>query len=77
MKLFVWANPYQVKYGTSAFFAVAETVDDARAIARSAPRYSFFACEDGAGMANADQLLAGEPTRIIDVPCGEWHEWSE
>ena len=21
--------------------------------------------------------VLGEPTRIVDLPCAEWHEWSE
>jgi hypothetical protein len=78
LKLFIWANPYHVNYGNSGYFAVAETVDNARAIARSAHKYSYVEFDDGATFgATADALLAGEPTRVVDIPCGEWHEWSE
>jgi hypothetical protein len=72
MKLFIWAEPYRVDYGTSAVFAVAETVEQARAIARGAPAYKYV--EFGYGIRDYD---LGEPTRVVDLPCAEWHEWSE
>lgn len=77
MKLFIWADPYQVPYGTSAYFAVAETVEEARKLAIKAPRYSYVRFYDGDGVGQSDQLLAVDPTRIVDLPCGEWHEWAE
>ena len=75
MKLFVWADPYRISYGTSGFFAVAETVEQAREIAKSSPRYRYveFHQEDG----EMTEVVLGEPTRIVGIPCGEWHEWSE
>jgi len=77
MKLVVWSNPYGVSYGGSMAFVVAETVEEARAILADANRaksYRFHEYEQ--------QRLPGvpvdvEPTRIVDIPCGEWHEWSE
>lgn len=77
MKLFVWADPYAVSFGASVYFAVAETVEEARKIAFDASRYSYGEHEiDKIGEAAA-QFLAGDPTRVLDVPCGEWHQWSE
>lgn len=73
MKLYVWASPYQVMYGTSGLFVVAEDLDQAKALARNAPRYTFIGYRQGNGVA----MELGEPTRIVDLPCAEWHEWSE
>jgi len=72
VKLFVWSDPYPVNYGTSAVFAVAETVEQAREIAQGAPAYTYVEFRDGTG---GREL--GEPTRVVDLPCAEWHEWSE
>ena len=77
MKLFVWAEPYGVNYGSSMLIAVAETVEQAREIAVKAPGYSFAQYRD---VNNEDWVIAatlGEPTRIVDLPCAEWHQWSE
>lgn len=73
MKMFVWSDPYRVSYGSSMVMAVAETVDDARRIAKSAPRYTYNEFHQGDGC----EIELGEPTRIVDLPCAEWHEWSE
>lgn len=73
MKLFVWSNPYPVSYGSSMVVAVAETVEQARELAKSAPRYTYNEFHQGDGY----WVTLGEPTRIVDLPCAEWHEWSE
>lgn len=75
VKMFVWANPYHIRYGTSAFFAVAETVDEARELAQRSKAYAYV--EFGGKQFDASSVVLGEPTRILDVPCGEWHDWSE
>lgn len=72
MKLFIWNEPYPVKYGSSMVFAVAETVEEAREIAKASPRYSFDSF-DGTG----GTVGLGTPDRVVDLPCAEWHEWSE
>jgi hypothetical protein len=73
MKLFVWADPYPVHYGTSMCIAVAETEEDARKQAEKSFRYSYVKHQDGIG--GGAEL--GPPTRVLDIPCAEWHEWSE
>jgi hypothetical protein len=78
MKLFVWADPYRISYGTSMVFAVAETVEQAREIAAAQTRhysYAQYASEPHAAYSGSVKL--GEPTRVVDLPCAEWHEWSE
>ena len=79
MKLYIWIEPYNVAYGQSWYMAVAESADNARAIARNAPRNTFLTHDDRLPPMrdSADDLLAGPPTRVVDIPCGEWHEWSE
>ena len=76
MKLFIWADPYHVAWGNPAFFAVAETVEQAREIAKRAKsyRYTQYGGED---VTKDCGIVLGEPIRVVDVPCGEFHEWSE
>jgi len=45
MKLFIWCDPYHVPYGQSMFFAVADTVEQAREMAKEAPVYEYFRFE--------------------------------
>lgn len=73
MKLFVWIDPYRVSYGSSLFFAVAETVEAARDVAARSKAYAYGNHEQSA----PPGVELGEPARIVDLPCGEWHEWSE
>lgn len=82
MKLFVWNNPYTISYGSSLVFAVAETVEDARAEALKGRVCAYG--EDYEHKQPTDpeddwrlKIKLGEPTRILDIPCAEWHEWSE
>lgn len=73
MKLFVWCEPYDVSYGTSMFYAVAETVEEAKALAVGAPNYAFGRYkQDG-----TPKVELGEPTRVLDLPCAEWVYWEE
>ena len=74
MKLFVWANPYSIPYGTSGLFVVAEDEAQARELAKSGECYSYV---EYAGGKSAGSIDLGPPTRVVDVPCAEWHEWSE
>ena len=73
MKLFVWVDPYEVEFGTSMLFAVAETLEEAKAEAMRGQAYAF-------GEFKQDRVPVvelGAPTRVLDLPCAEWHEWSE
>lgn len=72
MKLFVWNNPYSVIYGSSLVFAVAETVEAGRVEAEKGLAYTF-----GEYLHSNPGARLGEPTRVLDIPCAEWHEWSE
>ena len=73
MKLYVWNDPYSVPYGMSLFFAVADSVDQARRIALDAAAF-----KGGLHYPESTPVITlGEPDRIMDLPCGEWHEWSE
>lgn len=74
MKLFVWNNPYPVSWGSSLVFAVAETEDAAREVAKTAKAYSFGEYENEHGRS---MVVLGAPIRVLDLPCAEWHEWSE
>lgn len=71
MKLFVWEDPFHVRYGTSLYFAVAENTAQARQIAQMAGRHGLSAQH------GTVEALAAEPTRVLDLPAGEWHTWEE
>lgn len=73
MKLYIWADPYSVQYGSSMLLAVASSLEEAKQIAITAPGYRYWehGCEGGGS------TPLGDPTRIVDIPCAEWHEWSE
>jgi hypothetical protein len=73
MKLYVWCDPYGVRYGNSMVFAIAENLEAAKVLAASGTAYRFGEFEQPK---NPGAVL-GEPTRIVDVPCAEWHEWQE
>ena len=88
MQLFVWDNPYQVSYGHSLVFAIAESVEQARELAESkvAKWYSCGKHPNGFPGYTEDNKpnytregprKLGEPTRVVDLPCAEWHEWEE
>lgn len=74
MKLYVWVDPYPVSYGSSLVVAVASSLEEAKAIAAKSPLYKYGQFEEsGPGHV----VTLGEPHRIVDLPCAEWHEWAE
>lgn len=75
MKLYLWSNPYGVAYGSSMVFAVAENIRAARQQAAKGTAWSFNEYEQG--NAGVDKIKLGKPTRIVNLPCAEWHQWSE
>lgn len=77
MKLFVWNEPYDVAYGQSMVFAVAETVEQARELCRTGTVCTYGTPKDWEPKDWTKKINLGEPTRVVDIPCAEWHEWSE
>ena len=74
MKLYVWADPYCRAYGGTMVFAVAKNLREARKIAETAPEYAYAKYErKGPGAS----VKLGEPTRVVSLPCAEWHYWEE
>lgn len=73
MKLYVWANPYRVPFGSTMVFAVADSEESARAQAKAGAAYSYFQFPDSAPR----EMELGAPTRVVDLPCAEWHMVSE
>ena len=71
MKLFIWEDPYPVDYGTSLLIVVAEDLEKAKSQARIG-RHCWPEKQPLIGL-----IHLGEPTRIVEVPCAEWFEWSE
>ncbi len=75
MKLFIWAKPYHISYGDSMVIAVAENLEEAKTQALTAMSYSFGQYEQEGNPSGVVEL--SEPTRVLDVPCAEWHRWEE
>jgi hypothetical protein len=72
MKVFIWNDPYGVAYGGSICYVVAETVEQARSLAKHGSLRKY-----GLGDDPAPNIALGEPDHIVDCPCAEWYEWSE
>lgn len=75
MKLFVWNDPYVVKWGGSTAYAVAETEDEARALVMKAPISQYGLAAKGSAGLSEDVL--GAPDRVVELPYAEIYEWSE
>ena len=71
MKVFVWNDPYHIKYGGSFLFAVAENVEAAKAEAMK--RIG----ESGSLSYMPKGFSLGEPFAVHELPYAEWYEWSE
>jgi hypothetical protein len=85
MKLFIWADPYRVFLGSVGLFVVANTVEEAKQLAKTGTTWTDIEIEDSdvrsAGHGNEiidrSTIELGEPTRVVDLPCAEWHRWQE
>jgi len=53
---------------------VAETIEDAKQQAKSGAVYSYGIYKQ---YSTRETIELGDPTRIVDLPCAEWHEWQE
>lgn len=73
MRLYVWANPYRVPFGSTMVFAIAETEEAARQQAKQGVGYAYFEFGETAPM----EMELGPPTRVVDLPCAEWHVVAE
>lgn len=81
MKLFVWNEPYGVSYGQSSLFVVADNLAAAKEEAKKGRVYKFGLDFSDEKRFPNDQhvrnIALGEPDHVSDLPCAEWHEWSE
>lgn len=77
MKLFIWNNPYRPQYGGAIIYAVAETVEEARAVAQKAPIMEFGEPGTQDAQDTTVAIAVGEPDRVCDLPYAEIYEWSE
>jgi hypothetical protein len=75
VKLYVWNDPYGVKYGGSCLYVVANDEDEARLFARTA-RVAKYGMKTDETRPDAMQNL-GKPDRVYNCPCAEIYEWSE
>lgn len=57
-------------------FAAAETEAEARAQALRGRAYSY-GLDETALTKDAIVATLGPPTRVVDLPCAEWHSWAE
>ncbi len=74
MKLYVWNNPYQVSYGGSCLYVLANDVEEARRLAMTAVDASFG---DVHKSPVAVDVSGKEPDRVIEAPYAECFHWEE
>lgn len=74
IKLYVWNNPYQVSYGGTCAYAIAESEDQAREIVSRSGVARYGYAPDG--MAREVEVT-GPPDRVHDLPYGEIYYWAE
>ena len=76
MKLYVWVKPYDVEYGSSLLMVVADSEESAKLIALSGKHFEWgdIEIEDSDWSSVVTKL--GPPTRVVNLPCAEWHEWA-
>jgi hypothetical protein len=73
VKLYVWKNAYDVRYGDACLYVIAISEDEARKAAKTA-RVSRFGYEPD-NLAQLGEL--GPPDRVCDGPYAEVYEWQE
>lgn len=54
---------------------VADNEDEARELAANGKAYKFGVHLQSEAKMSGVKL--GEPTRVVALPCAEWHEWSD
>lgn len=74
MKLYVWNRPYDIPFGGSILYAVAENLMDARKFAEKALISNYGYKPDHP---YPHKLDLGKPDRVCDLPYAEIYEWSE
>lgn len=81
MKMFIWADAYPVNYGNAVAVAVAETVEQAREMLKTAeisPYGMDPIMADGTRHRRPGcDVSKQEPTRVYDLPCAEVFHWEE
>lgn len=73
MRLYVWKDPYSVRWGSSIVYAVATSEEEARKLATRAPVSHFGGSPDPS---EGREMELGVP-RVVDLPYAEIYEWSE
>lgn len=75
LKMYVWADPYSVAYGSSKLVVVAENLRAAKKLAKTGAAYSYGQYSQSNDFARA--IVLGKPDRVMSLPYAEWDEWRE
>jgi len=73
MKLYVWAGPYHVPWGSSMLVVIATNLEEAKKLATTGKLYSYGEYDHS----NTPEVELGEPTRVVELPCAEWYSFEE
>ena len=80
MKLFVWKDPRDTRYGGTCLYVVAADLEAARSLLASGP-VGVASYGHTPGPNDYDFVLKAvierEPDRVIDGPCAEMYHWEE
>lgn len=76
MKLYVWNNPYEVSYGGSCLYVIADSLRSARKLTKKALDTGFGMpyCDNSLNGCNVDKI---KPSRVHKLPHAEMYSWSE
>ena len=81
MKLYIWVDPYNVSYGHSMVYAVAENLREAKKAAREGKVFSsnidFSDAKRFPDYQHRRNIELKEPNFVYDLPCAVWSEWAE
>jgi hypothetical protein len=73
MKLFIWNDPYDVNWGGSCLYVLAESLEQAKEQAKKTVIAKFGSNPDS----KTFEFQVGEPDRVIEGPYAEAYEWAE
>jgi len=72
VKMYIWNNPYHVDYGSSLLVVLAHNLRQAKSEAKRGQGYIYGEYERP-----TPDVKLGKPTRVLNLPCAEWHRWEE
>lgn len=78
MKLYVWNDPYQVSYGGSCLYVIANNLREARKLAKTKCVDASYGGLDRKNLRNSPTDIGDKPpTSVHELPWAECYHWEE